>query len=217
MSIYNNIKNDVESDKIEWKDISIEEFNAFLAVTIIQGQFKDNKIALDALWQSEKSSILYKAPISLKKYKLIKKYLRFDDGAYLREIARIEFKSVTDDISQDSEDVLEEDHQEEQEISPITRTSTPEVDLDFNCDFVTTQSQTIEDGNTSMCSLQQTASFQVPISTQRITNTRTTQLRMLPSHMLRHDERPMTSQIVSQQQTPTRHITNLTTQLRLQQ
>jgi len=63
----------------DWKPLDNVELNAYIGLLILAGVYKSNNEALENLWDNSKGRPIFRAVMSLKRFKVITRVIRFDD------------------------------------------------------------------------------------------------------------------------------------------
>lgn len=65
--------------KENWKTLDIVELEAFIGLMILAGVFKSNNESIENLWNEQNGRHIFRATMSLKRFKVISRIIRFDD------------------------------------------------------------------------------------------------------------------------------------------
>ena len=64
---------------VEWTPIGEDEFHAYMGLLYLAGVYRSNRESVEELWNPMDGRKIFRAVMSLKRFKAISKILRFDD------------------------------------------------------------------------------------------------------------------------------------------
>lgn len=65
----------------DWRDVDWTDIEAYIGLLLLAGVYRSNNEALSSLWEAETGRAIFRAVMSLRRFRTLSKVIRFDDRA----------------------------------------------------------------------------------------------------------------------------------------